>query len=175
MIGEKFFNKCQVVRPGVLFGGATIFVNHHDRGHFVHGGRIIMVVHVFSGPWPETGRAILWMIGQAVCNGAPCGVKIRAVRSTVAVMPHNQRDLAFHERIQLGHVELVVVIKIVMLAITVTVTVTVPASVFFFVCSLRLVSLTSTVVTVQRLYLGHLLLIIDWYTFRQYLIWIVQI
>jgi len=78
-------------------------------------------------------------------------------------MPHNQRDLAFHERIQLGLVELVVVVKIVMLAV---VLVTVPAPVFFFV---RLVSLTATtVVTVQRLHLGH-------YTFRQYLIWIVQI
>ena len=159
MIGEKFFNKCQVVRPGVLFGGASVFVNHHDRGHFVHGGRIITGVHVFSGPWPETGRAILWMVGQAVCNGAPCGVKILAMRTTVAVMPHNQRDLAFHERVQPGLVELDVVVKIVMLAVAVTVTVTVPASVFFFVCSLRLVSLTSTVVTVQRLHFGYLLLI----------------
>jgi hypothetical protein len=90
------------------------------------------------------------------------------VQTAVAVMPHNQRDLAFHERIQLGLVELVVVVKIVMLAV---VLVTVPAPVFFFVCScsLRLVSLTATtVVTVQRLHLGH-------YTFRQYLIWIVQI
>jgi len=84
------------------------------------------------------------------------------MRTTVAVMPHNQRDLAFHERVQPGLVELVVV-KIVMLAVAVTVTN--PVSVFFFV---RLVSLTATVVTVQRLHLGH-------YTFRQYLIWIVQI
>jgi hypothetical protein len=80
-------------------------------------------------------------------------------------MPHNQRDLAFHERIQLGLVELVIVVKIVMLAVAV-VLITDPAPVFFFV---RLVSLTAaTVVTVQRLHLGH-------YTFRQYLIWIVQI
>jgi hypothetical protein len=103
------------------------------------------------------------MVGQAVCNGAPCGVKILAMRTAVAVMPHNQRDLAFHERVQPGLVELVVVVKIVMLAVAVTVTN--PAPVFFFV---RLVSLTATVVTVQRLHLGH-------YTFRQYLIWIVQI
>jgi hypothetical protein len=166
MIGEKFFNKFQVVRPGVLFGGTAIFVNHHDRGHFVHGGLIISVVQVFSRLWPETGRAILWMVGQAVCNGPPYRVKILAVRTAVAVMPHNQRDLAFHERIQLGLVELVVVVKIVMVAVVVTVS----APVFFFVCScsLRLVSLTATVVTVQRLHLGH-------YTFRQYLIWIVQI
>jgi hypothetical protein len=94
------------------------------------------------------------MVGQAVCNGAPCGVKILAVWTTVAVMPHNQRDLAFHERIQPGLVELDVVVKIVMLAVAVTVTV--PASVFCFV---RLVSLTSTVVTVQRLHFGYLLLI----------------
>jgi hypothetical protein len=98
------------------------------------------------------------MVGQAVCNGPPQRVKILAMRTTVAVMPHNQRDLAFHERVQPGLVELVVVVKIVMLAVVV-------APVFFFV---RLVSLTATVVTVQRLHLGH-------YTFRQYLIWIVQI
>jgi hypothetical protein len=90
------------------------------------------------------------MFGQAGCNGAPQRVKILAVRTAVAVMPDNQRDLAVHERIQLGPVELVVVVKIVMVA-------GVPASVFFFVCSLRLVSLT-IVVTVQRLGLGHLIL-----------------
>jgi hypothetical protein len=91
------------------------------------------------------------MVFQAVFNGVPWPFKILAVRATHAMMPGNKRDLALHELIQLGYIEIVIAVKIVNAAGGNHG----PAPMFFLIRALRLVSPQVPFVMTQCFGFGH--------------------